>query len=50
LPHQRYQGDIFDFAVPVDSIEKVTGLDLYHKLPDNEEETLETQIEINLWK
>ena len=50
FPHQRYQGDIFDLAVPVDSIEKVTGLDFYHKLPDNEEESLEDQIEINLWK
>ncbi|WP_010664822.1 DNA/RNA non-specific endonuclease [Marinilabilia salmonicolor] len=50
LPHGRYQGDIFDFAVPVDSIEKVTGLDLYHKLPDTIEKTLEAQIEIKLWK
>lgn len=29
LPHKKYQDDIFDFAVPVDSVEKVTGLGLY---------------------
>ncbi len=50
LPHKKYQGDIFDFAVPVDSVEKITGLDLYHKLPDSEEEEIEAKVIESLWK
>jgi endonuclease G len=38
-----------DFAVPIDSVEKVTGLDFFPHLPDNLEKELESQLDIETW-
>lgn len=37
------------YAVPVDSIEKVTGLDLFHALPDEKEERIEAMRDPRQW-
>lgn len=50
FPHKKCQGDIFDFAVTVDSVEKITGLDLYYKLPNREENEIESEYIISKWK
>ena len=38
-----------EFAVPIDSIEKVTGLDFFPMLPDSLEDLLESEIHKELW-
>lgn len=37
------------FAVSVDSVEKVTGLDFFAALPDDEEKVLESKIDLSKW-
>jgi endonuclease G len=49
FPHKKCIGEIFDYAVTVDSIENITGLDLYHKLPKKEENLIESEIMIQKW-
>lgn len=37
------------YAVPVDSIEKITGIDFFPVLPDNQEEALESKVILSHW-
>lgn len=37
------------FAIPVDSVEKVTGIDFFHLLPDDLETEMETRVNIDYW-
>ena len=37
------------YAVPVDSIEKLTGIDFFPVLPDKQEEALESKVRLNNW-
>jgi len=41
MPNRKPAGDIEDYQVPVDSIEKLTGLDFLNKLPDDIENKIE---------
>ena len=50
FPHIKCEGDIFNYAVTVDSVENVTGLDLYHKLPNRMEKDIESKYSIATWK
>jgi len=43
MPNKKPAGDIEDYQVPVDSIEKITGLDFLNELPDNIENKIEAQ-------
>jgi len=43
MPNRKPAGDIGDYQVPVDSIEKITGLDFLNKLPDDIENKIEAQ-------
>jgi endonuclease G len=38
-----------DFAMSVDSVEKVTGIDFYPGLSDSEENALESRVELEKW-
>jgi len=38
------------FTVSIDSIEKMTGIDFFEKLPDGQETELESQVELDDWK
>ncbi len=40
----------FFYAVPIDSIERLTGFDLYHTLPDSLEERMEQHSNIEWWR
>jgi len=39
-----------DFAVPIDSLEQLTGIDFFPVLPDPLEDTLEKDIDLSLWQ
>jgi len=43
MPNRKPAGEIEDYQVPVDSIEKLTGLDFLNELPDNIENKIEAQ-------
>jgi len=43
MPNRKPAGDIEDYQVPVDSIEKLTGLNFLSKLPDNIEDKIEAK-------
>ncbi|WPP49098.1 DNA/RNA non-specific endonuclease [Catalinimonas niigatensis] len=49
LPNEGSDKDIFTFAVPIDSIEKVTQIDFFPALPEQEEVLLESEVEVSLW-
>jgi endonuclease G len=49
LPHQAINYPLESFVVPIDRIEEVTGLDLFHALPDPLEEELEAQLQKADW-
>ena len=49
LPHRSDRKALSCFAVTVDQVETVTGLDFFSELPDELEERLEAEVDINLW-
>ena len=50
IPHKDLDEDLRHFAVPVDSIEKRTGIDFFPALPDNIENKLEASTHPKEWK
>ena len=50
IPHKDLQDDLKKFVVPVDSIEKITGIDFFPALPDKIEERLEAKIHPEQWR
>lgn len=49
MPNKKCEEPIEHFAVPVDSVEKITGIDFYPDLPDKEEEELESRVKTEGW-
>jgi endonuclease G len=49
LPHQESDRSIFEFLVPVDSIERLTGTDFFAQLPDDLENQLESRVDKAAW-
>lgn len=49
LPNKGTTKDMFHFAVPIDSVEKVTQIDFFPALPDQEEDRLERGVSVAEW-
>ncbi len=49
MPNEGTNKPISSFIVPIDSIEKVSGLDLYHNLPDSIEAEVESARRLPRW-
>lgn len=49
LPNESSDRQLQEFAVSIDSVEKVTGIDFFHLLPDNQEINLESSVCISCW-
>jgi len=49
LPNQKGKKSFMDYAVSVDSVESVTGIDFFYNLPDSVEYILEGTIDKSLW-
>lgn len=49
LPHEDSDKALYSFVVPVDEIEKETGIDFFHNLPDDIEDRLEAKKDIIGW-
>ncbi len=50
FPNQDVKGSIFDFAVPVDSVEQKTGWDFFYQLVDSIENQVETEWKLKDWQ
>jgi len=53
FPHEKCNGDIFDYAVTVDSVDSVeiiTGEDFYFALPNRYEESIEKEYDLKYWR
>lgn len=50
MPNEKTKEDYFAFVVPVDEIERRTGLDFFHSLPDDAEAALESQSKVEAWQ
>ena len=49
LPHIGAIGEIEDYAIPVNAIETITGLDFFQELPSSNENRIEAQYELKKW-
>lgn len=50
LPNESSNLPLATYAVPVDRVEAVTGLDFFYLLEDGQEDRLESETSIRLWK
>ncbi|EID84835.1 DNA/RNA endonuclease G, NUC1 [Treponema sp. JC4] len=50
IPNQKCEDDFWSYAVSVDKVESVTGLDFYSLLPDSVENEVEGLFELEMWK
>jgi endonuclease G len=49
MPNRASGQELQSFVVPVDSVEKLTGLDLYAELPDEVERKVESEVCLPCW-
>ncbi|MDI9429563.1 MAG: DNA/RNA non-specific endonuclease [Spirochaetota bacterium] len=49
LPNEGSKSDLKSFATTVREVEDLTGLDFFHRLPDMQEELLETRYDTEAW-
>ncbi|RKX90445.1 MAG: DNA/RNA non-specific endonuclease [Spirochaetes bacterium] len=49
LPNKKCDDGVENYAVTIDKVEEVTGIDFFPKLPDAEEEKIESESELSLW-
>lgn len=49
MPNADCEYPVMSYAVSIDSIESLTGIDFFNKLPDSEENLLESNFDINKW-
>lgn len=49
LPNEKSNKPLQSFAVTVDQVEKKTGIDFFHALPDDIEEKLESLSDHSMW-
>lgn len=50
IPNQESQKSLQEFLVPIDSIEKLTGIDFFEQMPDTQEAALEKEVQKSNWK
>ncbi|MGB0429745.1 MAG: DNA/RNA non-specific endonuclease [Bacteroidia bacterium] len=50
MPNKKLKDPIYNFVVSIDSLEQVTGLDFYHLLPNNIEDSLEQTKDWIVWQ
>jgi len=49
LTNKKQSGDLSSYAVSIDKIESLTGIDFFSELPDNIEEELESKVVLKNW-
>ena len=49
LPNESSNRPLKDFAVTVDAVEQLTGLDFFSELPPEKQAQLESSLTVNAW-
>ena len=49
LLHEKSSSSLKSFAVSIDEVERKTGIDFYHSLPDEIEKQIESSIDVSKW-
>ncbi|MFC7775275.1 DNA/RNA non-specific endonuclease [Flavobacterium sp. GCM10027622] len=49
VPHEESENALYTFVVPIDKIEKITGIDFFSKLPDGIENKIEKSSDYKEW-
>jgi len=49
LPNKKSEDQLQNYAVSIDSVEKVTGINFFYKLPDDQEKYIESMMDVNEW-
>ena len=49
LPNEASSGELSTFAVSIDSVEAITGINFFHHLPDDIEQLLESRFDAKKW-
>ena len=49
LPNESSKEPLQQYAVTIDSVEKVTNIDFFYQLPDDREKLIESKIDLNQW-
>ena len=49
IENKKSKQSIFNYCVPIDSVETVTGIDFFYSLPDNIENTVEASFDLEYW-
>jgi endonuclease G len=51
MPHEKIKSGkpVQSFAVTIDSVQKFTGIDFFHKLPDIQEKHIESRLCTDCW-
>lgn len=50
IPNKKCDDDVENYAVTIDKVEEITGIDFFPKLPDAEEERIESSLDLSLWE
>jgi len=50
MKHEKGRGEVYEYAVTIDSVERFTGLDFFKDLPDSTEELLERTLDLGAWE
>ena len=50
LPNNKSKKPLQSFAVSIDDVERITGIDFFHSLPDEIENKIESDYSFNNWK
>lgn len=50
IENKKSKQSIFNYCVPIDSVEKVSNIDFFHSLPDNIEKEVEARFDLEYWK
>jgi len=49
MANRKSKLDIYHYAVSIDSVEKLTGLDFFPALPDEFEDAMEASVTLGAW-
>ena len=49
MPNKECEYPVMKYACSIDSVERLTGIDFFSSLPDEEENKIESEIDINKW-
>lgn len=49
LPNEKSEDRLQNYAVSIDSVEKVTGINFFYKLPDDQEKYIESIFDVGAW-